>query len=269
MTDDPTPLEAVRARIDEIDAALLRLVDERASMPAKVAAAKAAEADFITPGVAAGFGLRPAREAQLIRKLLAMPHPSASSALVVRIWRELMADSLAKQGPFRLVAWGGRDPARTAELARLRFGAAPPLTMLTKPEEALASAKIEGTVAILPLDPGAAWWGRLLAEPALKTFAVLPCLNAWGPPAALAVAAVEVEPSGGDRTLWVTDAPGSVSAVEAGLGECGFVGDLLAEAGGLKLFALAGFVQTDDPRLVNAPGRLKGVIGAAPPPFDL
>lgn len=265
MTDKPTPLEAVRARIDAIDAELLRLVGERASMPAKVAGAKAAEAG----GGAIGFGLRPAREAQLIRKLLAMPHHAASPALIVRIWRELMADSLAQQGPFRLAAWGGRDPARVAELARLRFGAAPPLTMTAKPEEALQAAKVEGTVSILPLDPGAAWWGRLLAEPTLKVFAVLPCLNAWGPPAALAVAALKVEPSGGDLTLWVTDAPGTVSAVEAGLGDCGLVGDLLANGGGLKLFALAGFVQADDPRLGKAPGRLKGVIGAAPPPFDL
>jgi chorismate mutase len=265
MTEQPTPLQAVRARIDEIDAELLRLVDERASMPAKVAAAKAAEAG----GASGGFGLRPAREAQLIRKLLAAPHPSASLALIVSIWRELMADSLAKQGAFRVAAWGGRDPARVAELARLRFGSAPPLVMTAKPEDALKAAKVEGTVAVLPLDPGSTWWARLLAEPTLKAFAVLPCLHAWGPPAALAVAAVEVEPSGGDLTLWVTDASGSAAAVEEGLSACGFVGDLLAEAAGVKLFALAGFVQAEDTRLANAPGRLKGVIGAAPPPFDL
>jgi chorismate mutase len=265
MTETPTLLDAVRARIDEIDAELLRLVDERASMPAKVAAAKAAEAG---PS-AGGFGLRPAREAQLIRKLLAQPHPSSSPALIVRLWREFIADSLAKQGPFRLVAWGGRDPVRTAQLARLRFGSAPPLTMMAKPEDALKAAKENGVVAVLSLDPGAGWWGRLLAEPTLRAFAVGPCLNAWGSAAALAVAAVEVEPSGGDQTLWVTDAASPAATVETGLGDCGLVGDLLAEAGGLKLFALAGFIQTDDPRLATAPGALKGVIGAAPLPFDL
>jgi len=176
---------------------------------------------------------------------------------------------LALQGPFRLVAWGGRDPARTAELARLRFGAAPPLTLMAKPEDVLKAAKEGGTVAILPLDAGSTWWARLLAEPALKAFAVVPCLQAWGAPAALAVAAVPVEPSGGDLTLWVTDAPGSAAAIEVLLGECGFVGDLMMEASGLKLFALAGYIQSDDPRLAAAPGRLKGVIGAVPPPFDL
>jgi chorismate mutase len=260
----PTPLEVVRARIDAIDAELLRLINERAAMPARVAAAKAAEA----AGAAnPGFGLRPAREAQLIRKLMAAA--SASPTLVTRVWRELIGDSLSQQGPYRLVAWGGRDPARIAELARFRFGSTPPLTMVGRSEDALKAAKIEGTVAILPLDPGAAWFGRLLAEPNLKVFAVLPCLAAWGAPVALAVAEIEVEPSGGDQTLWVTDAVQSTAAIEAALGDAGLAGDLLIEAGGLKLFALAGYVQTHDPRLEDAPGRLKGVIGAGPLPFDL
>ena len=265
MTDQPPSLDAVRARIDAVDSELLRLIDERAALAANVAAAKAAEMGDAQPA----FGLRPAREAQVVRALLARPRSAATPALVIRIWRELMAESLALQGPFRLVAWGGRDPARTAELARLRFGSAPPMTMMSKPEDALKSARESGVVAVLPLDPGSNWWARLLAEPTLQAFAVVPCLQVWGAPSALAVAAVAVEPSGGDQTLWVTDAPGSAPSVEAALADCGVVGDLLAEAGGLKLFALAGFLQANDARLTDAPGRLKGVIGAVPPPFDL
>ncbi len=230
-----------------------------------MADAKRAEAG----GAAPVFGLRADREAQVVRRLLAHPREAATAALVLRIWRELMSESLALQGPFRLVAWGGRDPARAAELARLRFGAAPPLTMMSKPEDVLKAARECGTVAVLPLETGSSWWGRLLTEPSLRVFATVPCLSVWGAPAALAIAAVEVEPSGGDQTLWVTDATGSTAAVEAALSDCGLVGDLLAEAGGLKLFALAGFIQPDDRRLAKAPGSLKGVIGAAPPQFDL
>ncbi len=48
------------------------------------------------------------------------------------------------------------------------------------------------------------------------------------------------------------------------MGEAGLIADPLAAAGGLKLFALAGYVQAEDGRLTNAPGRLTGVIGAAP-----
>ncbi len=261
----PTSLETARARIDAVDDALLRLLDERAALAGEVAAAKRAAAG-------AGplpFGLRPARETQVIRRLLARPHPNASIALVVRLWRELMGESLAAQGPFSITAFGGRDPARMAELARLRFGAAPPLVMVDKPEVAIAAARTLGGVGLFPLDTGAAPWGRLLAEPGLRCFAVLPCLTAWGPPAAIAVAAVGVEPSGADQTLWITDATETADAVVDRLSHQGLAGELLREAGGLKLFTLAGYVQPDDSRLAAAPGRLSGVIGAAPTPFDL
>ena len=53
------------------------------------------------------------------------------------------------------------------------------------------------------------------------------------------------------------------------LGRDGVAADPLAEAGGLKLFALAGFYQPEDERLARAPGSLTGVIGAAPAPFDV
>lgn len=256
-------LQEVRARIDAIDAELLRLVDERAGLASAVAAAKAAAGD------AGRFGLRPGREALLLRKLLSHPRGSASASLIVRIWRELMGASLAAQGPFHLEVWGGKDAARTVELARLRFGAAPPLRSLAKPEEALAAAKTPGGVAVCALTADNAWWGRLLAEPQLKVFAALPCLAAWGPMAALAVAEVEVEPTGDDRTYWVTDAAQPGAAIEEALSRDGVAATLLAQSGGLKLFVLAGFYQATDPRLARAPGRLSGVIGAAPGPLDV
>jgi chorismate mutase len=262
-TPAPPTLAEVRARLDVIDAELLRLVDERASLATVVAAAKAAAGD------AGRFGLRPAREAQLLRRLLAMPRQAATPALVVRIWRELIGESLAVQGPFSLSVWGGRDPSRTLELARRRVGAAPPLQAAATPEAALAHAHAPGGVAVAALTPDSGWWGRLLAEPQLKVFAALPCLAAWGPMTALAVAKVEVEPSGDDRTFWVTDAPQPATTIEAALSRDGVAATPLVQAGGLKLFKLAGFYQPEDSRLARAPGRLSGVIGAAPGPLDV
>ncbi len=263
--DAPTPpltLDAIRARIDVLDGELLELVGERAALARAVAEAKKAAGD------GGRFGLRPVREAQIIRRLLAARNPAASPALVVRIWREIIGDSLSQQGPFHLTVWGGKLEARAVELARLRFGAAPKLTMAGKPEDALAAAKTLGGVGVLALTPDSGWWGRLLAEPTLKVFATLPCLTAWGPTAALAVAQVEVGPSGGDQTLWVTDAPDIGKTIEA-LSRDGVAGGPLAQHGGLTLYALAGYYQHDDARLTRAPGRLHGVIGAAPEPFDL
>jgi chorismate mutase len=259
----PPSLEAVRQRIDALDTELLRLVDERASLARVVADAKRAAGDGDK------FGLRPAREAAILRRLIGSTRQAASPSLIVRIWRELIGDSLASQGPFHISVWGGKDPGRTVELARTRFGAAPSLAQVGKPEDAVASARTLGGVAVCALTSDSAWWGRLLAEPKLKVFATLPCLAAWGPVSALAVAAVDVEPTGDDITLWVTDAAESAVAVEETLSKDGVAAELLVEAGGLKLFGLAGFYQADDARLARAPGRLSGVIGAAPGLLDV
>lgn len=267
MADDPhkTPsLDDLRARIDEIDTELVRLIEERAALPKQVAKAKAASGDS-----GAGFGLRPGREAEIVRRLLSLPREHATPTLIVRIWRELMGHSLAAQGPFDLSVWGGRDPARAAELARQRFGGGPTMKLVEKPEDAIAGALRLGGVGVLALVPDSAWWGRLLAQPRLKVFAALPCLAAWGPTAALAVSEVEVDPTGGDNTFWVTDAGGPAQAIEDHFSRDGVAATLIAEAGGLRLFALSGFYQPQDDRIARAPGRLSGVIGAAPAPFDV
>jgi hypothetical protein len=122
---------------------------------------------------------------------------------------------------------------------------------------------------VLALEPDNGWWGRLLAEPRLAVFAALPCLAQWGHLSALAVAEVEVEPSGADETFWVTDATETPAAIEEALARDGVAATLMAQSGGLKLFALAGFHQRDDARLARGPGRMSGVIGAAPIQLDL
>ncbi|WP_454717045.1 chorismate mutase [Caulobacter segnis] len=255
-------LEEVRWRLDAIDTELLKLLDERAGLASAVAAAKRASGDT-------GFGLRPGREAQIVRKLLAVPRTGAGDALVIRIWREIMADNLARQGPYQLGVFGGREAARTVELTRLRFGTAPRLSILPTAQDALAIARAPWGVAVLPLAVDTPWWGRLLAEPKLRVFAALPCLATWGPQAALAVAEVEVEPTGGDQTFWVTDSAKSAAAIVEALSQTDVAAELIADAGGLKLFSLSGFFQPNDERLARAPGDLTGVIGAAPEQFDV
>jgi chorismate mutase len=256
------PLEAVRARLDEVDRRLLELIDERAALAGEVAAAKAAA------GEGGRFALRPPREAEVLRNLLAQPRKAAPAGLIVRIWRELMSDSLSRQGPYHVSVYGGPSPEGVHEAARMRFGAAPPFASVSRPEDAITAARTPGGVAVLALDSRTPWWGRLLAEPTLRVFAALPCLNAWGRPTALAAAEVEIGPTGGDRTYWVTDAPGSPGQLVEALSKDGVAAELMADAGGLRLFELVGYYQSDDERLARAPGRLTGVIGAASAPLD-
>ena len=269
---DHAPLapSEVRVRIDQIDQQLLALLDQRANLAFQVAEAKKVE---FHADPAQRPAVRPAREAQILRGLLSAPRQGARDLLVIRVWRELMAESIALQGGLDLHVWGGRDAARVAALSRARFGSAPAMTMRAKPEDALAAAKGPRGVGILALEPGQHWWARLLAEPALKIFAILPDLMSEGATAALAVGQVEPEPSGSDVTFFVTDSTASVSVIDEAFSRLGFAADLIATATNLKLFALSGYVQADDARLVSAPpeitGRLSGVIGAAPAAFDL
>jgi hypothetical protein len=158
-----------------------------------------------------------------------------------------------------VVVWGGSGPIATAELAMRRFGLDASLVPVAKPEEALALVRNLGD-AVLALDPVNPWWARLLAE---RRLAAVDLLHKGGF-RALALGHAEAEPSGSDHTLWATDAAATPAAVEAALGRIGFAGELVWVSGGLKLFALAGYVQRDDRRLLEAPGRLSGVIGVVP-----
>lgn len=235
--------------------------------PARAQALMTALAAGAAEGVrpSAPDALDPVHRGRELQRLLTLGGalPARTTAAV---WRELEGARLHRAGVLRVAVWGGRDPETVASHARRRFGAAPRLAAARTPEQALdAAAGAPGIVAVLPLE--GAWWGRLLARPTLRVFAA-----AWpeltpGPPLALAVAAVELDATGDDRTFWVTDAGGPAERVEAQLGAAGFAADLAAEAGGLRLFTLAGFVQADDPRLAAAPGRLTGVIGASPGPL--
>jgi chorismate mutase len=243
---------SARDRIDQIDEALLRLIDERAGLT-----------------ISAGMGADPGLEALALRRLLSLPRASVHRPLIVRVWRELMADAVQRQVPRHLSVWGAKEPLRTAELARHRFGSSVSLTMTAKAEDALAAARTPGAIGILALSGDHPWWLRLLAEPSLQVFAALPDMAVHGPLSALAVGQVAAEPTGADETYFVTDRAGSAGAVQEALAKDGVAAELVTQAGGFKLFALAGFYQRSDPRLAKGPGRLFGVIGASPTALDV
>ena len=157
MTQAKTPsLEEIRVKLDAIDDQILKLVDERSALAQDVAAAKRAR------GEGDKFALRPARESQIIRRMLAQ-RKTASAGLVVRIWREIIGDNLYHQTPVHIAAWGGRhSAARVTELARQRFGAAPALVMMDEPDQAISTAKHTGGVAVL-----ARLLAQVMAEPYL------------------------------------------------------------------------------------------------------
>jgi hypothetical protein len=244
-------MDEMPSRLGEADARLLAALTERLRL-ARDAARQ-------------GAGVRTDREVETLDAVLEATAPEARR-FVLPLWRALQAEAAGVKG---IALWGGKDPLLVADQARRRFGFGPALRAFGKPEGALATARQPGVVAVLALDAQTPWWARLLAEPKLRVFGVLPEAGAEETPSALAVGDVLVEPTGRDETFWVTDAAESAAKIEEALGLVGFAAREVAGAGGLKLFALAGYVQRDDERLNRAPGRLAGVIGAAPAPYPV
>lgn len=197
-------------------------------------------------------GARPSTDADAIalRDVLTGLSPveaSAARAVLGRI-------DAASGAP--LVVWG----AGSQILAADRFGLV--ARPVAEQEQALAAVR-DGARALVDLTPGKPWWGRLLAEPALRVTAALPD-GFGGLPRALMVERRPPGPTGDDRAFWATDSGLSDARIVEALGAAGLGASPLIAAGGLKLFMLAGYVQPEDGRLASAPGSLSGVIGAAP-----
>ena len=217
--------------------------------PARLAQDRALAA-AVRARLAGGPRPGPDGDAVALRETLAGLTPAEAAAV-----RSVLGRVDAAHGA-PLIVWGPASQVLAAD----RFGLV--ARVAAKPEAALAAAR-DGARALMDLTGASAWWGRLLAEPELRVTAALPDHGA-GHPRALMIQRALSGPTGDDRTFWVTDSPLPEARIVAALAEAGLAAEPLIAAGGLKLFVLAGYVQAGDGRLSDAPGSLKGVIGAAP-----
>lgn len=207
--------------------------------------------EALTARLAAGAEATPDAGALALRTLLAEADDRHQAAMLRALWGRIEARTGSQ-----IVAAG---PAAQL-LAADRFGLS--VQTAASSDAALDHASA-GARALIDLGGARPWWAKLLARPGLGVIAALPD-DCEGLPRALMVAATPTGPTGDDRTFWVTDATAPDADIVEALAACGFVARPLAAADGLKLFALAGYVQAQDGRLSAAPGALKGVIGAAP-----
>jgi len=99
-------LARLRLEVDRIDDAVVDLLLERIAVVHRIGAVKTTAA-LATATVA----LRPAREAQIIRRLAAKAAPDLPAIAVARMWRELLAATTRLQTPFAAaVLADGRTP---------------------------------------------------------------------------------------------------------------------------------------------------------------
>lgn len=229
-------LARLRAEVDRIDDAVIDLLLERMAVVRRIGALKATDA-AATPGMA----LRPAREAEIIRRLAARAAPDLPAPAVTRMWRELLAATTRLQTPFAVAVLADPATPHVWALARDHFGA---LTPLVPVETAHHGFRLIGAgeteLLVLPApDDDSYWWQRValtLLDSPLRIVARLPfCAvptadGGDSSPAALVLGALPIEASGADLTMLAIETDLELSRARL----C----DLIA-AGGVELVSLA------------------------------
>lgn len=271
-------LSTLRAELDHLDDQLHDLLMQRAEVVERVAAVKG------------GVALRPGREAEIIRRLLARHKGALPRRTIVRIWRELLAGTTAMQGGFQ-IAVCDPDPANAyGQLAREHFGALTPLNVHRGPAQAIAEVSSGvASAAVLPMpadgEPrSAAWWMGLLHRDGPRVYVVgLVPFWAHRPKGAaraqaMIVAAIPPDPTDADRSLLGLELSPDVSRTRLSsvLTDAGFSpGRILSrrDPGATSANALAdvaGHVTEADPRLARVRGVLRPpvVLGAYAIPVE-
>lgn len=256
-------LAELRRRIDELDGALHDVLMERAAVVESVGQLKRADA---TPP------LRPGREAQILRRLLARHRGAFPKPILVRLWRELLAGSLAIQVDLHIAVYAPEKSAGLWDLARDHYGSQTALSGFRSTGEVLR-AVTDGRAAlgVLPV-PGLGdvdpWWRFLAAgdAPASRIIARLP----FGAPGnarsdagdAFVVGAIAPEESGTDRSLYAIETDDGVSRTRllSALGSTGRAASVLAatkaDGAATQLVEFDGWIAGDDARLKDALGGL-------------
>ena len=115
----PSDLKGLRRRLDEIDDKLQDLLIDRAQIVSLVAASKK---DGNRPAY------QPAREAEIIRRLVGRHRGAFPVATLVRMWREMLAATVRLQSPFSVAVFAPADRPGFWDLARDHYGSNTPMS---------------------------------------------------------------------------------------------------------------------------------------------
>src|SRR2546423_1991907 len=181
MTKPPPPLAELRAEIDRIDEEMNRLLMERGEIIGTlITIKKTAES---------GSAFRPAREADMMRRLVErhrgiLPLDTAESIL-----RVIIATFTYVQAPFSVHADLSAGEAAMRDSARFHFGFTVPfVTHMGASGVVAAVAASRGDLGLVPAASAAgAWWTALEGDDGPKIIARLPFVERADHPAGLPV----------------------------------------------------------------------------------
>jgi len=264
MPQNSVSLDQLRREIDRIDESIHDLLIQRSALVEQVAVAKGGDAVILRPG----------REAEILRRLLARHRGQFPRMALVRIWREMIGALLAIQAPFAVAVHAEGRSASFVELARNHFGVVVPLQLCRTPGQVVrAVADGEASAGLVPLpvggDPGEEiepWWASLAVGRGEipRVVARLPFVSpppspgVPEPPQALVIACRDHDETGDDRTLIALETAPDVSrdrlraaVLAAGLESAGVVAICRHGDVWLHLAEILGHVTADDPRLAR------------------
>jgi chorismate mutase len=175
-------LAELRQEIDRIDEAMHRLLMARGEIIDRLIAVKRTQES--------GSAFRPAREAEMMRRLVErhagiLPLDTAES-----IWRVIIATFTYVQAPYAVHADVSAGEAAVRDSARFHFGFTVPfVTHITAAAAVAAVAASSGDLALVPatLGSGGPWWAALEPDTGPKIIARLPFVERSDHPAALPV----------------------------------------------------------------------------------
>ncbi len=273
MKTDNDKLQALRREIDAIDDSIHDLIMERTKIVERVREAKSKDK----------IKIKPAREAEILYRLMARHTGQFPKQELARIWRELIVATLRFEGPFSVAVSSPEEEPGFWDLARDQYGSFTPMKQHVSARGVVeAVGNGDATVGILPLprpDDTEHWWRLLLSEApeTPKIIARLPFISGSNSRSteteALAICSVGQKETGRDRSFLAIEAEEDIGfkAIETILSQAGFSAvfnqvwdDLDRPAAWTYLVEVLGFLRSDGrqfKRLLDGLGqRAKRVI---------
>src|SRR5262252_431609 len=179
----PPSLADLRREIDRIDASMHELLIERGEIIDQLIAVKKTEET--------GSAFRPAREAEMMRRLVRRHHGSLPLDTAESIWRVIISTFTYVQAPFSVHADLSAGDALMRDSARFHFGFTVPFVAhmgAATVVEAVTTSKGDlGLVPAFAIPGGGPWWTALEFASAPKIIARLPFVERADHPAALPI----------------------------------------------------------------------------------
>ena len=158
MTTDKDKLQSLRQEIDAIDNSIHDLIMERTRVVERVRKVKRDEK----------VKIRPAREAEILYRLMARHKGPFPKQELAGIWREMIVATLRFEGPFSVAVSMGDNETGYWDLARDQYGSFTPMTRHVSTRGVVKAVRnSDATVGVLPMprpDDTEFWWRLLVSQ---------------------------------------------------------------------------------------------------------